>query len=101
MIAEQGWKSCSRLVWHKDKNGLHKRSFAETCVSVEAPFLDVRITFFKHFSFKKIKKIKFFQNGETHFATALAIDEHGGLEVELDTGEKQTLRSGEITVRKI
>ena len=35
---EQGWKSCSRLVWHKDKNGLHKRSFAETCVSVEAPF---------------------------------------------------------------
>ena len=47
------------------------------------------------------EKIKFFQNGETHFATALAIDEHGGLEVELDTGEKQTLRSGEITVRKI
>ena len=47
------------------------------------------------------EKIKFIQNGETHFATALAIDEHGGLEVELDTGEKQTLRSGEITVRKI
>ena len=47
------------------------------------------------------EEIKFIQNGETHFATAIAIDEHGGLEVELDTGEKQTLRSGEITIRKI
>lgn len=47
------------------------------------------------------EKIKFIQNGETHFATAIAIDEYGGLEVELDSGEKQTLRSGEITIRKI
>ena len=47
------------------------------------------------------EKIKFIQNGETTLATATAIDEKGGLEVELENGEKTVLRSGEITVRKV
>ena len=47
------------------------------------------------------EKIKFIQNGKTTFATALAIDERGGLEVRLEGGEKTVLRSGEITVRKV
>ena len=47
------------------------------------------------------EKIKFIQNGETTLATAIAIDEKGGLEVELENGEKTVLRSGEITVRKV
>lgn len=47
------------------------------------------------------EKIKFIQNGETNLATATAIDEKGGLEVELENGEKTVLRSGEITVRKV
>lgn len=47
------------------------------------------------------EKIKFIQNGKTTFATALAIDERGGLEVGLESGEKTVLRSGEITVRKV
>lgn len=47
------------------------------------------------------EKIKFIQNGEANLATATAIDEKGGLEVELENGEKTVLRSGEITVRKV
>ena len=47
------------------------------------------------------EKIKFIQNGKTTFATALAIDERGGLEVGLESGEKTVLRSGEITIRKV
>ena len=47
------------------------------------------------------EKIKFIQNGEATLATATAIDEKGGLEVELENGEKTVLRSGEITVRKV
>lgn len=48
------------------------------------------------------EKIKFIQNSVTQYATALSIDERGGLEVVLDeTNEHIVLRSGEITVRKI
>ena len=47
------------------------------------------------------EKIKFIQNGEATLATAIAIDEKGGLEVKLENGEKTVLRSGEITVRKV
>lgn len=46
------------------------------------------------------EKIKFIQNGKITMATAVAIDERGGLEVELESGERTVLRSGEITVRK-
>lgn len=46
-------------------------------------------------------KIKFLENGASKNATALAIDETGGLEVELENGERQVLRSGEITIRKL
>lgn len=47
------------------------------------------------------EKIRFIKNSKEEFATAVAIDEHGGLEIELENGERTTLRSGEITVRKL
>lgn len=47
------------------------------------------------------EKIRFIKNGEATPATAVAIDETGGLEVELENGERTVLRSGEISIRKI
>ena len=47
------------------------------------------------------EKIKFIQNGRVSLATALEIDEAGGLKVQLENGEVTTLRSGEISIRKI
>lgn len=47
------------------------------------------------------ERIKFIQNGRVTPATAVAIDETGGLEVELDSGEHTVLRSGEISIRKM
>lgn len=47
------------------------------------------------------EKIRFIKNGEATPATAIAIDETGGLEVELESGERTVLRSGEISIRKI
>lgn len=47
------------------------------------------------------ERIKFIQNGRVTPATAVAIDETGGLEVELENGEHTVLRSGEISIRRI
>ena len=47
------------------------------------------------------KRIRITQNGEACEATAISIDETGGLTVRLDSAEEITLRSGEITVRAI
>ena len=46
------------------------------------------------------RKINFIQNGKVTPATAIAIDESGGLVVRLEDGSETTLRSGEISVRK-
>ena len=45
------------------------------------------------------KEIYFIKDGEKTNATALGIDNNGGLEVRLESGERTTLRGGEITVR--
>ncbi len=47
------------------------------------------------------EKIRFIQNGVVTPAKAVAIDETGGLEVELENGEHTVLRSGEISIRKM
>lgn len=47
------------------------------------------------------KKINYIKNGKATQATALEIDEAGGLLVENESGEKITLRSGEISIRSI
>lgn len=47
------------------------------------------------------ERIKFIKNGQITSATAIAIDETGGLEVELENGEHTILRSGEISIRKL
>jgi biotin-(acetyl-CoA carboxylase) ligase len=46
------------------------------------------------------EKINFIKNDMVTPATAVAIDEVGGLVVELENGETITLRSGEISIRK-
>ena len=45
------------------------------------------------------KRINIVQNGRILPATAIEIDDRGGLVVETQNGETQTLRSGEITLR--
>ncbi len=45
------------------------------------------------------KKIHFIKDGEKTNATALGIDDDGGLTVKLENGEVTTLRGGEISVR--
>lgn len=46
------------------------------------------------------EKINFIKNGRITPAAALEIDEAGGLVVQLESGERTTLRSGEISIRK-
>ncbi|MCH5321659.1 MAG: biotin--[acetyl-CoA-carboxylase] ligase [Eubacterium sp.] len=59
------------------------------------------IDYYRSHSFVIGEQIKIIQNGRVTPATAVAIDETGGLEVELDSGEHKVLRSGEISIRKI
>lgn len=47
------------------------------------------------------ERIKFIQNAKVTPATAMEIDETGGLVVRLDDGTVTTLRSGEISIRKM
>lgn len=47
------------------------------------------------------ESINFIQNGRVTPAVAMEIDETGGLVVQLKSGEITTLRSGEISVRKV
>lgn len=47
------------------------------------------------------ERIKFIQNAKVTPATAIEIDETGGLVVKLDDGTVTTLRSGEISIRKM
>lgn len=46
------------------------------------------------------QKINFIQNAKVTPATAIAIDESGGLVVRLEDGSQTTLRSGEISIRQ-
>lgn len=45
------------------------------------------------------KRIAYTQNGATQAATALDIDDNGGLIVRLDNGDTRTLSTGEISLR--
>lgn len=47
------------------------------------------------------EKINFIKNGRVTPATAIGVDSTGGLIVRLESGEQTTLRSGEISIRKI
>ena len=64
-----------------------------------SPFSDY-IDYYREHSMLIGEDIYFIKNGEKTYAKALAIDSDGALEVELENGETETLRSGEITVRK-
>lgn len=59
------------------------------------------IGYYKSHSMIVGERINFIQNGKVTPATAVAIDKNGGLVVELSNGEQTTLRSGEISIRKI
>lgn len=58
------------------------------------------IDYYRSHSMVLGEKIHFIKNGVATQAIATAIDEQGGLEVELLSGEKTVLRSGEISIRK-
>lgn len=59
------------------------------------------IDYYRSRSFVIGERIKFIQSSKVTEATAIAIDETGGLEVLLDNGEKTVLRSGEISIRRV
>jgi BirA family biotin operon repressor/biotin-[acetyl-CoA-carboxylase] ligase len=58
------------------------------------------ISYYRSHSMIIGEKINFIQNNQVTPATAVAIDESGGLVVELKDGTQTTLRSGEISIRK-
>jgi BirA family biotin operon repressor/biotin-[acetyl-CoA-carboxylase] ligase len=58
------------------------------------------ISYYRSHSMIIGEKINFIQNDRVTPATAIEIDETGGLVVRLDNGELTTLRSGEISIRK-
>ncbi len=62
-----------------------------------SPFID----YYRSHSLVLGQEILFTENGRVNRATALEIDERGGLVVRLRDGEVRTLRSGEISVRKL
>ena len=45
------------------------------------------------------RRINYIENGEITPATAIAIDESGGLVVRTDDGIEKTLKSGDISIR--
>lgn len=57
------------------------------------------IDYYKSYSLVIGKKINYIECGKITPATAVDIDNQGGLVVELESGEITTLRTGEITVR--
>lgn len=58
------------------------------------------ISYYREHSMIIGRRIDYIQNGRVSHAIATAIDEFGGLEVELENGERLTLRSGEISIRR-
>ena len=58
------------------------------------------ISYYRTHSMILGKHIQFIKNGIVTPATAIAIDENGGLEVRTDDGREITLTSGEISIRK-
>lgn len=58
------------------------------------------ISYYRSHSMIIGEKINFIKNERVTPATAIEIDEAGGLVVQLENGEKLTLRSGEISIRK-
>lgn len=59
------------------------------------------IDYYRSYSLVIGERIKFIQNSKVTPATAIEIDETGGLVVKLDDGTVTTLRSGEISIRKM
>ncbi len=63
--------------------------------------IDDFISYYRSHSMIIGKRINFIKNSRVTPATALEIDETGGLVVQLENGEITTLRSGEISVRRV
>ncbi len=57
------------------------------------------LTDYRRWSLVLGKEVKYIRNDGTYFATAVEIDDNGGLIVENDQGERTTLQSGEISLR--
>lgn len=68
----------------------------ETALGNYSAFID----YYRRHSMIIGREITFFENGTATGATALEIDETGGLVVKTENGEMRTLKSGEITIRR-
>lgn len=74
---------------------------ADELVRIAGSNYNTFIDYYRSHSYVIGRRINFIQNGKIMSATAIAIDETGGLTVELEDGSRTTLRSGEISVRRI
>ena len=71
----------------------------ELCKIAQQPSKNF-IEYYREHSMLIGERINFIRNGEVTPATAIAIEENGGLTVRLENGEITTLTSGEISIRK-
>lgn len=69
-------------------------------ISISAGDYSSFIDYYRTHSMVIGRHIKFIRNNLSTSATAIAIDERGGLEVELENGERITLCSGDISIKK-
>lgn len=74
---------------------------AKEILKIQDSSLNEHIDYYKSHSMIIDKKINYTENGTTVSATAVDIDDLGGLCVVLENGQEKILRSGEITVRKV
>ncbi len=72
----------------------------ELCKIADAPMAEF-IDYYRTHSIILGEKINFIRDRKVTAATAVSIDENGGLTVRLENGELTTLTSGEISIRRI
>lgn len=74
---------------------------ADELISIAGSDYQSFIDYYRSHSLVIGEKIKFIKNGVVTLATATAIDETGGLVVRLEDDSETTLRSGDISIRRI
>lgn len=82
-----------------DKNEMASEIAAELFAFAESLSAREFMSEYREHSYVMGKEIYFIKDGEKRNATALGIDDDGGLTVQLEGGEVTTLRGGEISVR--
>ena len=102
MIGKKKWKKKTLHLLMKMKRDKIKKGMSEILIPFSfAKNLSARefMAEYREHSLVTGKEIYFVKDGEKTNATAISIDDDGGLTVKLENGEVTTLRGGEISVR--